>query len=59
MFSAAAKAWVALIGSVIAVFLASPIVPMDSQWHNVLGIVAAILAAGTTYAVPNRPATIP
>ena len=58
MFSATAKAWIALLGSIITALLGLSVIPVVGVWHTVLTIAAAVITALTTYAVPNRGTTV-
>lgn len=58
MFGFAAKAWIALIGSVVTALLGLSVIPVVGTWHTVLTIISAVLTALTTYAVPNRGTTV-
>lgn len=53
MLSEAAKAWIALLGSVVTGVLG--IVTPDDPIYKVLTIVAAVITAVLTYVVPNQP----
>lgn len=52
----AAKAWAALIGTLITSLLASGVIPTNSTWHVWLGILGTMVTGIATYAIPNRPA---
>ena len=58
MISAAAKAYVALLGAIVTALLGLSVIPVVGTWHTALTIVSAILTAIVTYAVPNRPTTV-
>lgn len=55
MLTAAAKAWVALIGSIATALLG--VFTSDTTIGQVLTVVAVIATAVVTYAVPNTPYT--
>lgn len=59
MISATAKAWIALVGAIVTALLGLDVIPVEGNWHIGLTIASAILTAIITYAVPNRPATVP
>ncbi|MGH3504371.1 MAG: hypothetical protein ACRDQA_26245 [Nocardioidaceae bacterium] len=52
----AAKAWVALIGSVVTGLLGLSVIPVDGSVRVVLTIVAMVCTTLVTFAVPNKPA---
>lgn len=54
----AAKAWVALIGSIITALLGLDVIPTVGPWHVILTIGAAICTAIMTFQVPNRPPAV-
>jgi hypothetical protein len=58
MISAAAKAYVALLGAILTALLGLDVIPVVGTWHTILTIAAAIVTAIVTYAVPNRPSTV-
>lgn len=50
----AAKAWAALIGSMLTVLFTSDAIAMDGTVHTAIGVVVALLTAFATYTVPNK-----
>lgn len=58
MISAAAKAWVALLGANCTALLGLSVIPVTGGWHTGLTIAAAICTSVLTYAIPNRPTTV-
>lgn len=58
MISVTAKAWIALIGSIVTGLLGLDVIPVVGIWHTILTIAAAIITSIVTYAVPNRPTPV-
>jgi hypothetical protein len=58
VISAAAKAYVALLGAILTALLGLDVIPVVGTWHTILTIASAIVTAIVTYAVPNRGATV-
>ncbi len=53
-----AKAIAAFIGTVVTSLFAAQVIPTVGVWHEVLTIASIVATAVTTYAVPNRGATV-
>jgi uncharacterized membrane protein len=53
--SYAAKAWIALIGSIVTALLGLEVIPTVGVWHTILTITSAVVTAVATYQVPNTP----
>jgi hypothetical protein len=51
----AAKAYAALIGSVVTALLGTQVIPVEGAWHIGLTIASVILTAVATYEIPNKP----
>lgn len=52
-FAQNAKAYAALVGSIVTVLLG--VVPVSSQWHAVLVALGVVATAVATWRVPNSP----
>lgn len=55
----AAKMWASLIGAILTALLGLSVIPVEGAWHTWLTVFSAIATAVATYAIPNRPATVP
>lgn len=58
IFSAAAKAWISLLGAIVTALLGLSVIPVEGTWHTILTIISAVVTALITYAVPNRGTTV-
>lgn len=57
-FAEWAKAYAALVGSVVTALLAAP-VPLPDAWRPWLVVAAVVATVVATWAIPNRPAELP
>lgn len=53
-----AKAWAALIGTIITALFAAQVIPVVGTWHVILTIISVVATAVGTYAVPNKPKSL-
>lgn len=55
----AAKAYAALVGSIITALFGAQVIPVEGAWHIGLTIASVIMTAVATFEIPNRaPAVI-
>lgn len=51
----AAKAWVALVGSIVTALLGLDVIPVVGPWHVALTVISATCTSILTWAIPNKP----